>query len=181
MMRRYAERWGAVGFRSPATHRVWEWMPLLGFEYDSSSPDTDPYEPIPGGCCTWLPFFNRELVELPITVVQDHTLFVILQQTDASAWQEKCDFLRAREGMAVILTHPDYAGDGSPLAQAYRDLLDRYRSDPSAWHALPRDVADWWRRRAASSIEWRNGNAVVVGPAAGEATIRFADAKGGSA
>src|SRR5262249_32850606 len=48
VMRRYAERWGAVGFRSPATHRVWEWMPLLGFEYDSSSPDTDPYEPIPG-------------------------------------------------------------------------------------------------------------------------------------
>src|SRR5262249_22429295 len=37
-MREYAERWGAVGFRSPATHRQWELMPLLGFDYDSSSP-----------------------------------------------------------------------------------------------------------------------------------------------
>jgi hypothetical protein len=35
-MREFATRWNAVGFRSPATHRVWEWMPLLGFHYDSS-------------------------------------------------------------------------------------------------------------------------------------------------
>jgi hypothetical protein len=62
-IRQYANRWGAVGYRSPATHRRWEWMPLLGFEYDSSYPDTDPFEPQPGGCCTWLPYFNDGLVE----------------------------------------------------------------------------------------------------------------------
>ena len=44
-IRSHAERWGAVGFRSPATHRDWRLMRLLGFEYDSSSPDTDPFEP----------------------------------------------------------------------------------------------------------------------------------------
>ena len=71
-------RWNAVGFRSPATHRVWEWMPLIGFDYDSSYPDTDPYEPQPGGCCSWLPYFNQDLVELPITLPQDYTLFTIL-------------------------------------------------------------------------------------------------------
>jgi hypothetical protein len=31
----YATRWGAVGFRSPALHRVWDWMPQLQFVYDS--------------------------------------------------------------------------------------------------------------------------------------------------
>jgi hypothetical protein len=174
-MRAYAERWSAVGFRSPATHRVWDWMPLLGFDYDSSSPDTDPYEPTPGGCCTWLPFFNRDLVELPITVVQDHTLFVILRGEDASAWQQKCDFLRDRGGMAVLLTHPDYAGGGSPLVNAYADLLDRYREDSTVWHVLPRDVAEWWRRRAASSIARRDGAWSVVGPAAADASITFAE------
>src|SRR5262249_32308045 len=51
-MRAYAQRWEAVGFRSPATHRDWELMPLLGMDYDSSSPDTDPFEPKSGGCCT---------------------------------------------------------------------------------------------------------------------------------
>ena len=44
-MRAWAERWGAVGFRSPATHRGWDLIPLLGFDYDSSYPDTDPFEP----------------------------------------------------------------------------------------------------------------------------------------
>ena len=50
-------------------------MPRLGFEYDSSYTDTDPYEPQPGGCCSYLPYFNESLVELPITLPQDHTVF----------------------------------------------------------------------------------------------------------
>ena len=66
-IREHADRWGAAGFRSPATQRQWEWMGLLGFDYDSSFPDTDPYEPQPGGSCSWLPFFIEDLVELPIT------------------------------------------------------------------------------------------------------------------
>lgn len=73
-MRDYAKRWNAVGFRSPGTQRQWELMPMLGFDYDSSYTDTDPYEPQPGGCCTYLPYFNQEMVELPITMAQDHTL-----------------------------------------------------------------------------------------------------------
>jgi hypothetical protein len=174
-MRAYAKRWSAVGFRAPATHRVWEWMPLLGFEYDSSSPDTDPYEPIPGGCCTWLPFFNRDLVELPITLVQDHTQFVILKRRDAAAWREKCDVLRERGGMALLITHPDYVDEEGALEQAYIDLLDSVAEDESVWHALPRDVAAWWQRRASSSIERRDGQWRVVGPAASEAAIAFVD------
>jgi hypothetical protein len=40
------------------------------------------------------------------------------------------------------------------------------------WAALPRDVAAWWRRRAASSIErGEDGAWQVVGPTAGEARI----------
>ena len=47
---RYLAEWDAVGFRSPALHRNPEWMPELGCRYDSSFPDTDPFEPQPGGC-----------------------------------------------------------------------------------------------------------------------------------
>ena len=38
--------WDAVGFRSPATHRNADWMEELGAAYDSSFPDTDPFEPL---------------------------------------------------------------------------------------------------------------------------------------
>jgi hypothetical protein len=171
-MRRWAERWGAVGFRSPATHRDWETMAALPFRYDSSSPDTDPYEPQPGGCCSLLPFPNRELVELPITLPQDHTLFVILKARDGRAWLEKAAGIRDRGGMALIITHPDYVVQ-APIAEAYEELLASLADDDTVWRALPAQVADWWNRRAASSLVPDGAGWAVTGPAAGEASISW--------
>jgi hypothetical protein len=168
-MRSWAERWEATGFRAPATHRNWEWMPLLGFDYDTSYPDTDPFEPQGGGCCTWLPFFNDGMVELPITLAQDHTLFVILRR-DESLWREKTDFLRSRGGMALLITHPDYML-APERVDSYRSFLDRALSDPGVWCALPSEVSAWWRRRAASRVEWNGAGWRVTGPASGEAAV----------
>jgi peptidoglycan/xylan/chitin deacetylase (PgdA/CDA1 family) len=175
-IRDYANRWGAVGFRSPATHRSWELMPLLGFDYDSSYPDTDPFEPTSGGCCTWLPFFNDGLVELPITLPQDHTLFVILRR-DESAWLEKTAFLREQGGMALLITHPDYMYEG-PRLDAYDRFLEANAGDETVWRALPSQVSAWWRRRAASHIEPGPDSWRVVGPAADEARIELAGVPG---
>ena len=175
-IRRWANRWRAVGFRSPATHRIWDWMPLLGFDYDSSYPDTDPYEPIAGGCCSWLPFFNGDLVELPITLPQDHTVFVILQQ-DAELWRKKTHLLKARGGMALLITHPDYLVDPQILA-AYEAFVQEHCHDESAWIALPRDVSAWWRRRAATSIGLIDGKWALFGPAANEAAIQLISSSG---
>jgi peptidoglycan/xylan/chitin deacetylase (PgdA/CDA1 family) len=171
-MRRWAQRWGAVGFRSPATHRDWDMMGGLPFRYDSSSPDTDPYEPQPGGCCSLLPLHNRELVELPITLPQDHTLFVILKGRDGRAWLEKTARIRERGGMALILTHPDYVVQ-APIAEAYEELLTWLADDDSVWRALPAEVADWWNRRAASNLVPDGAGWTVSGPAAGEASISW--------
>ena len=173
LMREYADRWQAAGFRSPATQRRWEWMPRLGFDYDSSYSDTDPYEPQPGGCCSYLPYVNENMVELPITLPQDHTLFSILQHPDADVWMGKADFLRERGGMVLVLTHPDYAHDPR-VAEGYRALLDRFRQDDSGWYALPREVAAWWRQRADSAIRPDGGGWRIEGPAAASGRIRFA-------
>jgi peptidoglycan/xylan/chitin deacetylase (PgdA/CDA1 family) len=171
-MKVHAERWDAVGFRSPSTNRVWELMPLTGFDYDSSYPDSDPFEPTPGGCCTWLPYFNEQQVELPVTLPQDHLVFVILERGDEALWVEKASFLRDRGGMALMIVHPDYMLEQERL-DAYRRYLERYAGDDTAWRALPREVSAWWRRRAASRLELANGVWRVVGPAAGEARIRY--------
>lgn len=37
-----AERLGATGFRSPATHRVLDWLPELAVFYDCTVPHSDP-------------------------------------------------------------------------------------------------------------------------------------------
>lgn len=167
-----AKRWDAVGFRSAALHRRSDMMRSLAFDYDSSSPDTDPFEPQNGGCCTWLPFFNGEIVELPLTLRQDHTLFVILGERDEAAWVEKAHFLRSRGGMAMIDTHPDYLIDERILS-AYARFLERFADDPTAWHALPREINFWWRRRAESWLEHDGSAWRVVGPGADEGRVAF--------
>jgi peptidoglycan/xylan/chitin deacetylase (PgdA/CDA1 family) len=171
-MRAYAERWQAKGFRSPGTLRSTELMPLLGFDYDSSYTDTAPFEPQAGGCCTWLPYLIEDLVELPITLTQDHTLFDLLGHRDETVWLEKARFLRQRGGMALVLTHSDYVGNPY-LLDSYRRLLQEFADDATAWKALPRDVSDWWRRRSSSSLQKIDGEWRVVGPASKEARVEF--------
>jgi hypothetical protein len=133
---------------------------------------------MPGGCCCWLPFFNGDMVELPITLVQDHTAFVILGQGE-SLWRAKIDCLRRRGGMALLLTHPDYLRDPELLG-SYERVLRTYAGDPTAWKALPREVSDWWRRRSATALELVDGVWRPSGPAADEVEIRFAKPRAGS-
>jgi peptidoglycan/xylan/chitin deacetylase (PgdA/CDA1 family) len=140
--------WEADGFRSPATHRNADWMPELGCSYDSSFPDTDPFEPQPGGCCSILPYFIGDLVELPITLVQDHTLWEILREPDISLWCRKAAWIASKGGLVTVLVHPDYVVSSERLCQ-YDELLAFLGALEGGWHALPRDVAHWWRRREA--------------------------------
>jgi hypothetical protein len=171
-IRRYAATWDAVGFRSPATQRAWSLMPRLGFEYDTSYTDTDPFEPQPGGCCTYLPFFIDDLVELPITVPQDHTLFEILLETHTDTWRRKVEALRERGGLALVLTHPDYVRNPH-MAREWRALLEELAGDPTMWQPLARDAARWWRERAASDVQHDGHGWTVRGPAAARAGVRL--------
>jgi len=148
-------QWGAAGFRSPATYRNLEWFHLLGFEYDSTVTDTAPFEPQPGGCASVFPYFVGDLVELPMTLPQDHTLFSLLRLSDARVWLAKLAEIEAANGMACVLAHPD-PGEGyigRPDNEAhYVEVLDRISSS-DAWTPLPRDLARWWRERSTIDTE----------------------------
>jgi peptidoglycan/xylan/chitin deacetylase (PgdA/CDA1 family) len=174
---RYLEEWGAVGFRSPATHRNAEWMPELGCLYDSSFPDSDPFEPQPGGCCSIHPYFLGDLVELPITLVQDHTLFEILRADTIEHWTQKSDWLIANHGLINVITHPDYL-DTPRRLRMYEELLEYLAAQPGCWHALPRDVAEWWRARSRMQCVDDGREVRVTGPRAGEASVAWARAVG---
>jgi peptidoglycan/xylan/chitin deacetylase (PgdA/CDA1 family) len=149
----FGRRWGASGFRSPATYRNPEWLHHLEFEYDSSFSNTAPCEPQPGGCGSFFPYPIDGLVELPITVPQDHTLFELLEQTDAGTWLAVLGRIRDANGMACVLTHPDpssgYIGYADNRSH-YADLLDAVAAS-GAWTPLPRDLVRWWSARALAS------------------------------
>lgn len=149
VLRETVSRLGASGFRSPATHRVDEWLAELPVDYDATIPMSDPYEPQPGGACTVWPFFIGSVVELPYTLPQDHTLFTLIGERSPSVWVEQVRRLKCSAGLVQCLSHPDpgYLGDRRKET-LYCDFLDMLREEPGIWHALPRDVARWWRARS---------------------------------
>jgi peptidoglycan/xylan/chitin deacetylase (PgdA/CDA1 family) len=155
---RHLREWGAEGFRSPSTHRNAAWMPELGASYDSSFPDTHPFDAQPGGCCSILPYFLGDLVEVPITLPQDHTLFELLREADIALWRKKAAWIAQHGGLVTVLVHPDYALTADRLRH-YDELLAFLAGLDGGWHALPRDVARWWRRRAGleAAIETKEG------------------------
>lgn len=153
---KYLHAWAATGFRAPYTHRNPDWMQALDIEYDLSFFDSDPYEPMPGGAMTIWPFLLGSFVELPYTLAQDHTLMVILGARSPCAWLDKVDFVERSRGMALVNAHPDYLRDPQRLAM-YEAFLRAIKAKDNYWHALPHEVARWWRRRAQFAPVWQDG------------------------
>lgn len=163
----YARQWGAEGFRSPSTLRNADWMTAMAFAYDSSFPDTDPYEPQTGGCCSIWPYFLGSMVELPLSLPQDHALFEILQHRDIRVWKEKLEWIARHGGVAMLNIHPDYMLTEERLG-FYRDLLLHVKAVPGLWHVQPREAARWWRDRQASTLRMEGGRWRIEGPAAAQ-------------
>jgi hypothetical protein len=164
------------GFRSPATHRNADWMPELGCRYDSSFPDTDPFEPQSGGCCSIMPYRFGDVVELPITLVQDHTLWEILCETGIARWEDKSEWIMRNHGLINVIVHPDYVCDPDRL-ELYDRFLAFLAARPGGWHALPRDVARWWRQREELVLladEGDAGAARITGTSDFTATVAVA-------
>jgi hypothetical protein len=157
---RYLREWQAVGFRSGSMHHNLEWIHMLDIEYDASTFDTDPFEPQPDGMNTifpvWIPKTRGQggYVELPYTLPQDMTVFVIFGHTDTHVWKEKVAWIASRGGMALVNAHPDYMHFGSGRcaadeypAELYTRFLEYLREEYSGqyWNAAPRDVARYWK------------------------------------
>jgi hypothetical protein len=173
----YLAEWQAVGWRSPVTYRKADWMPRLGVLYDSSFPDTDPFEPQAGGCCSIFPFFIDDLVELPITLVQDLTMWELLRRPGIDLWLEKSAWIRDHHGLVNLDSHPDYLIEQDRL-DLYDQFLGWLTQQEGGWHALPRDVASWWKDRA--TMEADPDGVGVAGADGWDATVAHAREAGGA-
>ena len=171
----YLNAWGAVGFRSAFMLHNLDWLGRLHVLYDASTFDTDPFEPQPDGTKTIFPFWvprpstglgttlsdparveeskGRDgapgYVELPYTLPQDSTLFLVLGESTIDVWTRKLDWIASRGGMALVNVHPDYMSFDRPArtseysAGLYEQFLTyaRGRYGREAWFALPHEVA----------------------------------------
>ncbi len=157
----YLNEWESTGFRSPAMHHNLEWIHDLNIEYDASTFDTDPFEPQPDGVATIFPFLvrgnsdQRAYVELPYTLPQDFTLFVLMKEKDIEIWKRKLDWIVTCGGMALLNTHPDYMNfdgkkggmDEYPVGH-YVEFLEyiKRKYEGIYWHILPREIARFWSK-----------------------------------
>jgi hypothetical protein len=161
----YGRRFGALGFRSGGLYRNLAWYDALEFSFDMSVPSTGRIEPQRGGCCSLMPFFIGRLLELPLTTIQDHALFHILNDYSIDLWERQLDAIEERHGLATFLIHPDYVID-EPARTTYQALLAhiaRMRNDKGLWIALPNEVDRWWRQRSQMRIVSDNGRPRIEG------------------
>ena len=167
----FLKEWGAKGFRSAFMMRRLDWLHDLNIEYDASTFDTDPFEPQPDGVGTIFPFWvprpdfgidlgsnrsssngGRGYVQLPYTLPQDSTLFLLLRERNPEIWLRKLDWIANHGGMALVNVHSDYLrfpGEPSsprtfPVAH-YKELLEylQRRYAGAFWQPLPRQVAEF--------------------------------------
>lgn len=158
----YLKQWNAVGYRAPSMLHKLEWFHEFSIEYDASTFDTDPFEPDSMGMGTIFPFFvkgnngHKGYFELPYTLPQDFTVFVLLQNRNIDIWKSKLDWIIQKGGMALVNVHPDYMYFGTRTpgyeeypSRYYEDLLAYIKSNYAGqyWHALPKEVARFWRGR----------------------------------
>jgi glycosyltransferase involved in cell wall biosynthesis len=164
---RYLKEWKTEGFTSPSMHHNLEWLSGLNIKYSISTFDTDPFEPQPDGVGTIFPFWvnnsspDRGFVEMPYTLPQDFTLFIILQERSIEIWKQKLDWVVRYGGMALLTVHPDYMdfGDGQgeglhyPVAR-YIELLDYINSRYAGeyYHATPSQIAAFYAEHVNRAV-----------------------------
>ena len=175
---RYLADWQAVGWRSPVTYRNADWMPRLGALYDSSFPDTDPFEPQAGGCCSIFPFFLDEHGR-----AADHARPGPHDVGDPAApgidlWLEKSDWISENHGLVNLTPTPTTST--RRRGSMYEEFLGTSPRRPAAWHALPREVAQWVAHARGADLRARRAPAPAsTGVGAERASVAWARAGDG--
>ncbi len=168
------------GYRSGAMYRNQEWYDALECSYDMSVPNVARMEPQAGGCCTVKPHFIGKILELPLTTIQDYTLFHILTDYSIGLWKQQIALILERNGLVSFIVHPDYVIE-KRARDVYTELLAylaQLRKQRNLWFALPAEIDRWWRNRNEMKLipdgdTWR-----IEGPDKDRARIAYASLEG---
>ena len=175
----HLRRLGSKGFRSAIMYRNADWLEAIEASYDMSFPNVAHLEPQEGGCCTIMPYFIGNIVELPLTTIQDYSLLHILGESSINIWMRQIDLIKERNGLISFIVHPDYL-KGEREIGLYRSLLShlcRLRSEGTLWIALPGEIDQWWRARNQMKLVCHNGKWRIEGEGSQRARIAYATLK----
>jgi hypothetical protein len=177
----YGARFGASGFRAAVLYRNLDWFDALQFSYDTSVPNNGRLEPQRGGCCTVMPYFIGDILELPVTTTQDYALFNYLKQYSIDLWTQQIRRIMRRHGLVNLIVHPDYIRDAREW-KVYTDLLSHLvtlRAQRGLWIAKPAEVDLWWRQRARMRLIEGDKGLLVEGEGSERARVAYASEQDG--
>jgi hypothetical protein len=173
---KYVKEYGAVGFRAGVLYRRLDWYDAYDFSYDMSVPNVGHLDAQRGGCCTVMPYFVGNVLELPVTTTQDYTLFNIFSEYSLDLWQQQIRLITENHGLLSFNTHPDYLLERR-ARETYAGLLAhlaRLRTEEEVWMALPKEVDQWWRARAQMKVVGEAGRWRIEGPGQERARLAYA-------
>ncbi len=177
---RYGHSYGAKGFRAAVLYRNLNWYHALDFSYDMSVPNVAHLDPQRGGCCTVLPYFVGDILEIPLTTTQDYMLFHLLDDYSLNLWKAQTEAILKKNGLISFLIHPDFVME-KKAHDVYGDLLSFLRQlgcEEQLWFALPGEVDQWWRARSKMRVVHHGGQWRIEGPGAERAVLAFARVAG---
>jgi hypothetical protein len=175
----FAVRFGSKGFRSGVLYRNQEWFDAFRFSYDMSVPNVAHLDPQPGGCCTVMPYFVGNILELPVTTTQDYSLFNVLGTYSQDLWREQTSLIMQQHGLVSFIVHPDYL-DTPEAKKAYTSLLSHLselRTKANLWITLPGEVDKWWRQRSMMRLVLHQNDWRIEGFGAERARVAYATLK----
>jgi len=150
------------GFRSPLLQhscKILRAVAQAGFLYDSSLPAWEVHCRTSGashGMGTVYPLMEGGLVELTVTMPQDHQLLQVAGLKPDLAlglWKALRSHIKSIGGLCNLIIHPDdrLFGNGSLLSY-YDQMMREIASDNECWLALPSEVAQHWISRCSTSV-----------------------------
>lgn len=136
------------GFRAPLLQhnaRIIEALEETGYMYDTSIPTWEPIHPYtlkPHGIGTIYPLRFEGLIEIPVTLPQDHQLLHVLDLAPreiGERWLEMAGVIKDLGGICTFLVHPDYQL-AYPNSSVYEEILCTVASDNEAWITVPSNI-----------------------------------------
>lgn len=122
-----------VGFRTPLLQynkEILEALSEAGFVYDSSIPTWEPMHPLtmkPDGIGLISPIKIKGVLEIPVTLLQDHQMLRVLGLTPKQAikqWIKLMGEVEELGGVSVFLIHPDYEFANKENLEYYENMLN---------------------------------------------------------
>ncbi len=158
----FIKEYSVEGIRSPGFLRSMNFYTVIKkiFTYDMSIVDYSFLFPYPGdGCRTSLPLLFDNLILIPCSLIRDgEALALGLSPKDIlNAWITKYNWLKSKNSLIVLLTHPDKGFSGrKDILKIYKEFLKYVTNDCECWTTNGKKLTEYLNQNKIDLIQASN-------------------------